>query len=380
MEASSIDYDNAVADFQRLGIYVGSGTNHEASRYFRMSARSSARWWFIPAQDKQAVRAGLEMFRPESTVGKLARKIFYNAPTLLYLYKKYLTADTVHIQIDDSFIDLVPGLDWAYIALLSGTVGPTRKVCIQLIDEEGVTKGFVKYASQNTAVQSLENESATLSYLGAKPGLLFDYPKLLKVGFGPKKGLFLVTDALQHSTTSSPEILSQAHSRFLFSLSSATQKNQRTVLDFIKYFEEKITANKDCIPPQYAELVDRIFIDLKKVASMKIETSLTHGDFKPGNCRLINDKRLYVFDWEFSSFEYPITNDVIHFIINCKNFLHESNIKNFLSQICTHYEFSEREIMVRLYVYTLSRLTDPVYRHDIRTPGFSALLKLLGSA
>jgi thiamine kinase-like enzyme len=47
---------------------------------------------------------------------------------------------------------------------------------------------------------------------------------------------------------------------------------------------------------------------------IEIPCGITHGDFTPPNTRVDKD-RLFLFDWEYASWEAPILWDVFHFHI-----------------------------------------------------------------
>jgi len=45
--------------------------------------------------------------------------------------------------------------------------------------------------------------------------------------------------------------------------------------------------------------------------------SLSHGDFTPWNTFFV-DGKLYVFDWEYASYDYPRAYDFFHFFLTTK--------------------------------------------------------------
>lgn len=306
-------FKDAMADIASLGVQVHQHPTAGAKPYAVVGGRSNARWWLIPLENCRVASSGLALFQP---LLASARAIKTAASLLSVVGLSRLWArNTVYIAGEPALIGDFPCSDRLSFAYFTGTDSPHRKVAVQIMDGRGNLKGFAKLTRDTAVRKLLAHEAATLQQL-QKLGLQSAHlPKLLFSGERNGSAL-LVTDTLKTPLTRSTTRFSAAHRAFVQELAQKTAAPQPVRAgDIAADFRARFSRISHRLGEAWQQRLDQAIRSLEAQAELPFPASLSHGDFTPWNTFMANG-RLYVFDWEYAEPARPLSNDVIHFIMN----------------------------------------------------------------
>lgn len=246
-----------------------------------------------------------------------------------------------------------------------GTPGYYRKITAGIISN-GRVDHFVKVPVSLQSERNLCNEHSTLKSLEHMnfdrvviPN--FDMRRDGTIFQSNNRHFFSQTNKLNENIQGAlQEIASKTIKKSILwnsPLISATQSN----LDLLK---GKLTGEN----LEFYRLVEDLFTNLNK--SQEIDTSLSHGDFTPWNVK-VQDRKVYIFDWEFGRFQMPILYDTFHFLIQSQIYTKNkisSRINNLLNEVSETKLFQDLgntidlKLYLRLYVmHQISHILACIY-------------------
>lgn len=306
-------FQSALADIESLGIKIHPHPMPGAKPYAVVGGRSNARWWLIPLESGRVAASGLALFQPLLASARIL-KAAASALSLLGLSRLW-TRKMVYVVGEPNLachFQLTEPLTYAYF---TGTDSPHRKVAVQIMDNRGRLKGFAKLTRNPQVRTLLAHEAATLEYVRTL-GLQTAYvPKVLFYGEQGDSTL-LVTDTLKTSRTPSTTQFTPSHLAFVLELAQKTTDQQKdSASKQAAEFRARFNLIRLQVDRAWEKRLDDAIKALEAHTNLSVPTSLSHGDFTPWNTFLSND-RLYVFDWEYAEHGRPLSNDIIHFILN----------------------------------------------------------------
>jgi len=181
-----------------------------------------------------------------------------------------------------------------------------QKPTFVILDTSGKALAFAKLAIKERARANLEREKRALLHLARTPAQHSLAPRLLFDGVVDEKHMTLQTPL---EGRPGPARLSDAHQRFLDSLGWGHRRSAGAT-EFIRSLAEGIESLES---PHEREFLGGILGRLRPALdSLRVPTTIVHGDFAPWNLRYSQD-RISAFDWERSSVEgIPLVDSFQH--------------------------------------------------------------------
>lgn len=306
-------FQSALADIESLGLKIHQHPMPGAKPYAVVGGRSNARWWLIPLESGSVAASGLALFQPLLVSARILKAA---ASVLSRLGLSRLWArNSVYIVGEPNLARHFQSTEPLTYAYFTGTDSPHRKVAVQIMDDRGRLKGFAKL-TQNPQVRTLlAHEAATLEYVRK---LVLQTAYVPKVVFYGEQGdsTLLVTDTLKTPRTLSTTQFTDSHLAFVLELAQKTADPHRVCAsELATDFRSRFNLIRSQVDREWEKRLDDALKALEALTNLSVPTSLSHGDFTPWNTFLSND-RLYVFDWEYAENRRPLSNDIIHFILN----------------------------------------------------------------
>lgn len=305
-------FSSFLEEIRSLGFVVSETPHAKSTPYAVIGGRSNARWWLVPLANRHVTTSGLALFQPILP----SAKVLKDAASTLSVFglSRFWAKNCVHISCPPVFSDLFKNTD-LYYAFFTGTDSPHRKAAVQIMDRLGQIKGFAKISCNSAVRPLLIHEAQTLTKvnsLGIETAII---PEVLYSGESNGTEV-LVTDSRKTPSTKTIVSLKQAHINFLRELAKKTSLDDSGDGDWSaeelrrSYFAvaEKLSGDWQCRLEKAIEIVSGYEGSLGP-------RSLNHGDFTPWNTFFVSG-RLYVFDWEYASHNYPVGYDLIHYILS----------------------------------------------------------------
>lgn len=302
-------FQDAIADIQSLGLKVSPYPSADAIPYAVIGGRSNARWWLLPLENRQVTSSGLALFQPILTSARWIKRavVLLSKLGMGWLWAKpqlYISGQSVLASYFNS-----NDLSYAYF---TGTDSPHRKIAVQIMNKQGAIKGFAK-VSRNPEVKKFINHEAKilqqLATLDIKTAYL---PAVLYIGEQHGASV-LLTDTLKTPNTPTVSKLKPQHLAFLQELAQKTVTPQPPS-QTIEVLHKRYTSVASQLTAAWCTRLEHALTLLNHHTHQLLSPTLIHGDFTPWNTFFV-DQQLYVFDWEYAEFNYPTTNDFIHFLL-----------------------------------------------------------------
>lgn len=307
-------FAQAVTEIESLGFRVSETLQPGSIPYAVIGGRSNARWWLVPLSHRRVTVSGLALFQPVIPSARWLKGAAVAMSTVglsdLWARKK------IYISGQPGLADIFGEKNLSY-AFFTGTENPHRKVAVQIMDQAGGIKGFAKVSLNPVVKPLLRHEAKTLNDLHALDLQTASIPRVLFCG--DRGGAeVLVTDTLKTARTKTVTTLNEAHLVFLREMAEKTAVRA----------EESGSGFVEDLRQRYAEVAEWLPLEWRLRLTNAIDTlagfkgdwgprSLSHGDFTPWNTFFV-DGRLYVFDWEYASYDYPKGYDWFHFFLTTK--------------------------------------------------------------
>ena len=305
-------FKDAIADIEALGVKVSEHPHPGAIAYAVIGGRSNARWWLLPLENRHVTCSGLALFQPILSSAQWMKRgvIVLSKMGLGRLWAKPKIYVSGRPAIAEYF-----NCDSLSFAYFTGTDSPHRKVAVQVMDRRGKLKGFAKLTRNANVRQLLLHEANTLKYV-SNLGLQTAYvPKVLFAGDIGNVHM-IVTDTLKTPRTKTKTHFAVEHRAFLQELAEKTTPKDPVSVEVIaKDFRTRFNRISPHLENVWCGRLEKAISALEGQSTLKLGAGLSHGDFTPWNTFMANG-RLYVFDWEYAEESRPISNDIIHFVLN----------------------------------------------------------------
>tara|TARA_R110001583_G_C5668777_1_gene410467 strand:+ start:18 stop:1217 length:1200 start_codon:yes stop_codon:yes gene_type:complete len=317
-------FSEAVIDIESLGLRIAHKPIPGTTPYAVVDGRSNARWWLVPLQSGRVAASGLALFQPLLSSAKLIKlaAVILSLIGLQRLWARQIVYIGGEPSLKECF-SAKAGLSYAYF---TGTDSPHRKIAVQVMDAQGRLLGFAKLSRNPVVAVLLKHEAAMLQRVQA---LALNSAHTPRVLFSGQQGgaQLLVTDTLKTAYTHSKTRFTAAHQDFLQELARLTALPQPLpVTELAAKFAVRVEPVRPRLEHAWCQ---RLEAAVTTLAAQPLQTLLTvglsHGDFTPWNTFIVKG-RLYVFDWEYAEEALPLSNDIIHFVLN------QPNIRNLHSE------------------------------------------------
>jgi len=306
-------FREAIADLESVGVRVSAHPTPGAKAYAVVGGRSNARWWLIPLESGRVAASGLALFQPLLASARYMKSAA-SALSLLGLNRLW-ARKRVYLTGEPALAQYFPADEPLAFAYFTGTDSPHRKVAVQIMDGRGNLKGFAKLTRNPQVRTLLAHEAATLERVNGL-GLQTAYvPKVLFSGDHGDTAL-LVTDTLKTPRTPTTTQFSAAHRAFVQELAQTTSGSHPVHAgDIAADFRARFNRIRPHLEKTWCQRLDDAISALEAQPTLQLPAGLGHGDFTPWNTFMSNG-RLYVFDWEYAEQARPLSNDIIHFVLN----------------------------------------------------------------
>lgn len=193
-------------------------------------------------------------------------------------------------------------------ALLLGTADRYQKLTVLVMGSQGQALGYVKLPLTDDSVARIRHEAVVLQHLNGIPELQSSVPKLLYSGsWAGTELLFFSAGPPQKG----PLQLGASHGEFLTALNAAGSR-LRPGWELIEEVASEWRQTSGMEAGLKASGEAALAGAAGQLQDDSVECGMVHGDFAPWNTRL-RDGRLYVFDWESSTWNSPLCWDPFHF-------------------------------------------------------------------
>lgn len=307
-------FAQAVTEIESLGFRVSENPGPDSIPYTVIGGRSNARWWLVPLSHRQVTVSGLALFQPVIPSARWLKgaAVVMSAVGLVGLWAR----KKLYISGQSGLADIFGGKNLSY-AFFTGTESPHRKVAVQIMDQAGNIKGFAKVTLNPVVKPLLRHEAKTLNDLHRLDLQTASIPRVLFCGdMGGAE--VLVTDTLKTARTKTVTTLNEAHLAFLRELAEKTVvRSAESGAGFVEILRQQYAEVAEWLPSEWRMHLTQA---MEVVAGFKGDwgpRSLSHGDFTPWNTFFV-DGKLYVFDWEYASYDYPRAYDFFHFFLTTK--------------------------------------------------------------
>lgn len=338
--------------------YISPSTETK-DRYVRFS-NSDGKAWVVPTKN---MRTALNIYQPSGVRGRLVKLL------LPYLHwstavQNRIKARRLQIKLDSSISELlrrVLVVESFEFSIFEGTPSTHQKVTIQISQGDKIL-AYCKLSSNKSVESLFRHEQHILTTLHQKG--VRNIPEPLYCGAVNQSNNTIAF--IQSTTKTNHSVISHAwqseHDKFLQRLHNSTKVR----LPFSQSdFARSISVLEGYLPSLQevnAELIRQAITSVRSYyGDGEVEFSAHHGDFTPWNTFLEDDK-LFVFDWEYSSLSYPPYLDRFHFVTQTAIFARRVSAEELIS------EFKGEEIANFDISYT-SYLLDVMSRYIDRERG-----------
>lgn len=281
----------------------------DETSFYRI-ANSDGKVWLIPACN---MRVGLGLYQPSGRKGKLLKALF---PYLhkVSLVRRVVKAQPVHYELQEDLRLLLCQVfhtsDWKF-SMFCGTPCVHQKITIQLFKGKHFL-GYCKISDSEEVAKLFEEETKTLRYL-TKQGMM-NIPRCLYCGKTEGNVAVFVQSTIKTNHSQIMHKWTDLQKQFLVNLHEKTK--QKLLFESTNFYQTLIELKKHL--DWFSNNAERTMIEkamtsvLSYYAKKEVEFSAYHADFTPWNM-LVEDGKLFVFDWEYAKLSYPPYLDVFHF-------------------------------------------------------------------
>lgn len=276
--------------------------------YVVFGARSNPRWWLLPLDNRRAAASALDMFQPMTFSAKsaktLARALTRYGPL------GFLGTARIRLSCLPNFANAFDG-QVSHVGWFTGTAGPHRKTAGQFMTASGEIVGYAKLTRNPMVGRYVKHEARVLAEV-ADLGLISTlHPNVIDL-CDHGNSTWLVTDSLRAPGHIVARRFGRSHQAFLAEMAAKTMRPSAaaTLAELKASFSMLKPALEQGWTNRLAGGIALIGLDI-----VTQPVALAHGDFTPWNVFMAGDK-LYVFDWEYAHWGYPVGYDQVHFALS----------------------------------------------------------------
>ena len=308
LEIPLVTWDTSLCVTQDL---IQHGYAHFHS-FVVLPSREAPRW-MLPTDDSQQIAEAFQIYQPYTMKARMLKRLVSGAIKIGWIRRlqpRLLVASINPLPLERLVTELT-GEQRPSFALSLGTATRYSKVTVQVSSSDGVRLAYIKFPLTEAATEHVRHEAETLRLLSQFPALRPHIPELLHAG--DWQGSYILIQSCGPSGRG-PLAFGSAHEQLLHTLWSLHRRAKP-----VHVLVNEVGARWR----QFAPRLDTEWQQLGRRAlecacvgldGIEIPCGITHGDFTPPNTR-IDKERLFLFDWEYASWETPILWDVFNFHI-----------------------------------------------------------------
>lgn len=273
---------------------------------------SDGKIWLMPRKN---TKTAFELYQPNGLKGKLLKKFFpYLKDFSIVKSKLKITEVTSPLSSECyTVFKKIFGVEDPEISIFLGTPSVHQKTTIQIFKGNKIL-GYAKISEKKEIIDLFQKEKEFLIYLSSLG--VGNIPKPLYLNQKNEGGFLFIQDTNKTKDSKSPESWTLLHENFMIDLHKKSGSKIPFRCSDLFLSLEYLKDNIHCLS-KYVNLpiLENSINDiLKEFSNKEVLFSVYHADFTPWNM-FLNEKGLYVFDWEYSSCLYPYGLDKYHFHI-----------------------------------------------------------------
>jgi hypothetical protein len=296
----------AVQEMEAVGLRVRPQPHPGSAPYAVLSGRTGSRFFLLPAHPRAVSAGSLALVQPVRFAPRAVKSL---ATMAARLGLTGLLPHKVHVSGASIFAGMVDA-GARHVAFLTGTPGPHRKLSMQLMDDAGRIRAYVKVSLVPAVHALLQREAEVLRLLAGMNLPSAWLPGVLRSEVHGGIAI-LATDAIRTTTARCLTDLDAMHLAFLDELAARTASGwARSGVSLLAEWGGRIERLGARLSPSWRQRLDRAMAILSAEPSLISSGGLAHGDFTPVNS-FRQGHRLCVFDWEYAGAAYAADHDLI---------------------------------------------------------------------
>ncbi|MBR3133117.1 MAG: hypothetical protein IKG42_03485 [Clostridia bacterium] len=272
--------------------------------------------WLIPLEK---MKMALCLYQPSSCKGKTLKAFLpfvLKIPVLRNIILKIFDFQIVDYQLDNNLLECISKnlkIQSFKYSIFKGTPGKHQKTTIQIYDNNNIL-AYCKISEDINVFELFRHEEKVLKYL--EKCKIYNVPRCLYCGIVGNYYVFIQSTEKTLKSFSSNKLDSNKI-QFIRNMCNKTSKemcgDKSEYYYMLQSFQNDIEVlkNYDILKEYVSFLKDLILRIEERVENINI-FCVYHGDFTPWNIFEENGK-IFLFDFEYASFEYPAYLDIFHF-------------------------------------------------------------------
>lgn len=359
---------------KNIGFEKCDQQNGNIEKYLAIPNIKNVRW-LVPLNDKVNKKNSILLYQPSTIKGKVLKELYLRVPFAIIkciLKKNIINLNRINILNNKKlFENKIFYNEEVYYSFFLGTEGAHCKITVQISDKNKPIM-YLKVTDKFEIVELFNNEEKILSLLN-NTTLNNEIPNIITNT--KYNQLYCFASSTTKTIKSNyRNNLSREHVDFLVNLYLST-KNKLIDEESIYYKSTNILLDKYMTQNKESMWIKDAFQNsFENIKMMKVHLGVCHRDFTFWNC-YFNDNKIFVFDWEYATNDYPPYFDVLHFIIqkkilegeSCEK-IYESIIENsFIYEYAKRIDVSFKNIKDFIILY----LIDILLLYEFRAKEFS---------
>lgn len=300
---------------KEMGVIINNKKSDENILYLALPSIKNVKW-IMPLNEKKDKKISFLLYQPSTIKAKLLKNMFINTPNLIL--KNIFRKNIIYLNTNNFLNEIKKQEDIYNYSFFLGTDGFDCKPTIQISNSREPLM-YLKVTSKKNVKNLFNNEEKILKSLNSTvikdrcPSVVINqYYGKLNI-FASSTTKTIKSKYIKELTNEHVDFLAQLYfstKKQLFSQASSYFINtQERISNYLKI-------NLDDF--WIADIFNQVGI---KLANSKIYECINHRDFTMWNC-YFNDKKIFVFDWEYANRDGLPFFDILHFIIK-RNILDE---------------------------------------------------------
>ncbi len=266
---------------------------------------------FLPADTPELFLAGLRIYVPHKSRGKVLRALVSKLPWIgapKWLTKRLTIASKEALPLE-ALITKLTGEKSPVFAWLMNLCAYSSKINMQVMQPDGQILGYIKLSLNKAASHCLRHEASVLSQLQTYPELRSSIPQILYRGDWSDGYLIFVS---RLAGNSGPLAFTSSHARFLQTLAAirpVKRDGELLVKEIRRQWEQSLPRlGSDWLAIGQSALEKANHL----LAGQSVPCGVIHGHFVPAKPRIIAERPLICY-WERSVAGGPSVWDIFHF-------------------------------------------------------------------
>lgn len=300
--------ENFLIIIKEMGAIVDSNKVEKSIEYLALPNKKNVKW-LMPLVKKNGKKNSFLLYQPSSLKAKLLKFIFINTPNLIL--KIIFRKSIVWLNTTEFLRKIIKNQDKYNYSFFLGTDGLDCKPTIQISDDIQPIM-YLKVTNKNNVKNLFNNEEKILKVLNSTE-INEMCPKVIINEVYGKLSVFASSTTKAIKSEYIKDLINE-HVNFLVKLYFSTKKyilSKRT--KYYIYTQQGINSYIKNNPTELW-ILDSFNQAINKLIDKKVYICTSHRDFTMWNC-YFNNKKIFVFDWEYANEESLPFFDILHFII-----------------------------------------------------------------